>query len=61
MAKLLLENGEILEGKSVGYKGDFTLEADTFLSAYTAENVAEGVKKMADCVGALAEDFNKLA
>ena len=47
--------------KSVDYKGDFTLEADSYLSVYTVDNVAEGVKNMADCARALVEDFKKLA
>lgn len=34
--------------KDVDYKGEFTLEADTYLQAFNAENIEEGIKNMAD-------------
>lgn len=34
--------------KTINYKGWFTLEADTYLSDFTAENVFSGVQNMAD-------------
>ena len=34
--------------KEIGYKGYYTLEADAYLSAYTEENVFEGIKKLAE-------------
>lgn len=46
--------------KDIDYKGDFTLEADAYLSAYTKENVFDGVKKMAEAARGLALDFESL-
>ena len=46
--------------KTVGYKGEFTLEADTYLSAYTPENVFDGVKKMAEAARGLADAFYRI-
>ncbi len=45
--------------KEIGYKGDFTLEADQYLSAYTDENIFEGIKKMAEAARRLADMFEK--
>lgn len=45
--------------KRIGYKGYFTLEADSFLNAYTADNAFEGVKAMADSAKQLADMFEK--
>ena len=41
----------------IGYKGDFTLEADSYLSTFDAEHVFEGVKDMARVARELADKF----
>lgn len=46
--------------KEIGYTGYFTLEAERFLNAYTAENVFEGMQKMADVARNLANIFDAL-
>lgn len=33
--------------REIGYSGDFTLEAESYLKAYTEENVLDGLKNMA--------------
>ena len=43
--------------KEVGYKGEFTLEADTYLKDHTKENVFEGVLEMARVARRLTEMF----
>jgi sugar phosphate isomerase/epimerase len=43
--------------RDVDYKGEFTLEADTYLQAFNAENIEEGVKNMADAARKLVEMF----
>jgi sugar phosphate isomerase/epimerase len=43
--------------KDVDYKGEFTLEADTYLNAFNAENVEIGVKNLADAARKLVEMF----
>ena len=43
--------------REVDYKGEFTLEADTYLQAFNAENIEEGVKNMADAARKLVEMF----
>jgi sugar phosphate isomerase/epimerase len=43
--------------KEVDYKGEMTLEADTYLQAFNAENIEEGVKNMADAARKLVEMF----
>ncbi len=43
--------------KEIGYAGWFTLEADAYLNAYTAENAAEGIRKMAEAAKKLAAMF----
>jgi sugar phosphate isomerase/epimerase len=43
--------------RDVDYKGEFTLEADTYLNAFNAENIEEGVKNMADAARKLVEMF----
>ena len=43
--------------KEVGYSGEFTLEANQYLNAYTAENIFDGIKKMADSARKLADMF----
>ena len=40
--------------KDVDYKGEFTLEADTYLQAFNAENIEEGIKNLADAARKLA-------
>lgn len=45
--------------KKIGYSGYLTLEADQYLSAYTAENVFEGVVKMADSAKVLDRIFSE--
>lgn len=43
--------------KKIGYSGDITLEAGTFLRDYTAENVFEGVKLLAQSARKIADRF----
>lgn len=43
--------------REVDYKGEFTLEADTYLNAFNAENVEIGVKNLADAARKLVEMF----
>ena len=44
--------------KEVNYKGYLTLEADQYLSAYTVENVFEGIKKLAESAKRLSFMFD---
>lgn len=44
--------------KEIGYKGEFTLEAVTYLSAFNADNVFEGVKDLANAARKLANWFD---
>lgn len=46
--------------KEIDYGGDFTLEADAFLSAYTGENVLEGMIKLKQSARKLADKFEQL-
>jgi len=46
--------------KEIHYDGEFTLEADQFLSAYTQENIFDGIKNMAECAKKLAAMFDSL-
>lgn len=46
--------------KKIDYKGEFTLEADSYLSAYTEENAFEGIKNLADSARKLANMFETL-
>ena len=46
--------------KEIDYRGDFTLEADAFLSAYTGENVLEGMIKLKQSARKLADKFEQL-
>jgi sugar phosphate isomerase/epimerase len=41
----------------IDYKGEFTLEADSFLGSYNAENVFEGVQALAASAKKLVEMF----
>ena len=43
--------------QDINYKGWFTLEADRYLSAYNADTVMEGIRKLADSAKVLAEKF----
>ena len=43
--------------KDIDYKGEFTLEADSFLGSYNAENVFEGVQTLAASAKKLVEMF----
>lgn len=43
--------------KDIGYKGEFTLEADTYLKNHTEENVFDGVLEMARVARKLTEMF----
>ncbi len=45
--------------RDVGYRGYFTLECDQALHGYTADNVADGVQRMADTARRLVEMFEK--
>ena len=44
--------------KDINYKGDFTLEADSYLKAYTEENVFEGIKNLHAAAAKLANMFD---
>ena len=46
--------------KEINYKGYFTLEADSFLSAYTAETAFEGIKELQKSARKLADMFEAL-
>jgi sugar phosphate isomerase/epimerase len=48
-------DGVVKALKEVGYSGYLTLEADNFLSAYTAENALDGVKKLHESAARLAK------
>lgn len=43
--------------KQIGYQGYFTLEADTYLNAYTQETVFEGIENLAASAKKLADMF----
>lgn len=43
--------------KEIDYKGEFTLEADTYLSAFNADNIEDGIKNMADAARKLVKMF----
>ncbi len=46
--------------KEIGYNGYFTLEADSYLGAYTPENVFDGMKNLAAAARKLADMFEAL-
>ena len=46
--------------KEIGYSGYFTLEADRYLSAYTAETAFDGMKKLAESAKKLADMFENM-
>ena len=46
--------------KEIGYSGYFTLEADRYLSAYTDENIFDGMKALAVAARRLADMFENL-
>ena len=46
--------------KDIGYSGYFTLEADSFLKAFNADNMAEGIKDLYNAVRKLADMFEAL-
>ena len=43
--------------KDVDYKGEFTLEADTYLRQFDTDNIEVGIKNLADAVRRLVEMF----
>ncbi len=43
--------------RDVDYKGEFTLEADTYLNAFNADNIEEGIRNMADAARRLVDMF----
>ena len=43
--------------KEINYKGEFTLEADNYLRAFTAENLLQGLEDMANAARKLADMF----
>ena len=45
--------------KSIGYKGYFTLEADSYLNKFNADNVSEGIKDMSLAADKLARMFEE--
>ena len=46
--------------KDINYQGYFTLEADQYLSAYTSENVTEGIAKLAQSAHRFEDLFLQL-
>ena len=46
--------------KEIGYGGYFTLEADNYLKAFTAENVFDGIKDLSVAAKKLADMFDNL-
>ena len=46
--------------KEIGYRGYFTLEADQFLSAYTADNAKAGIGILSETVRKMADEFDAL-
>ncbi len=46
--------------KEIGYSGYLTLEADSYLSAFTPDTVFEGVKKLAESAKKLSQMFDAL-
>ncbi len=46
--------------KDIDYKGYFTLEADSYLKKFTAENVADGIKDLYNAVRKMADMFEAL-
>lgn len=45
--------------REIGYGGYFTLECDTYLHAYSAENAFAGIQKLADSARTLANMFER--
>ena len=43
--------------KENGYKGDFTLEADSFLLNYTEDNIMDGMKKLVEAASKIRKKF----
>ena len=50
-------NEVVVALKQINYKGYLTLEADRYLSAYTKENVFDGIKKLEESARKLADMF----
>ena len=46
--------------KDIGYKGYFTLEADSYLKKFADDNVADGIKDLYNAVRRLADMFEAL-
>ncbi len=46
--------------KDIGYSGYFTLEADRYLQAFTADSIAEGIKNLAHAAKKLADMFENV-
>lgn len=46
--------------KDIGYNGYFTLEADTYLNDFNAENVSEGIANLKNAARKLADMFEAL-
>ena len=45
--------------KQINYQGDFTLEADRYLSAYNSENILEGLINLASSARKIVDIFLK--
>ena len=45
--------------KEIGYKGYFTLEADRYLAAYTADTLLEGARKMVEAARRMADVYER--
>lgn len=46
--------------REIGYKGYFTLEADSHLSAFNADNIMVGMQQMADAAHKLCDMFERI-
>lgn len=46
--------------KQIGYNGYFTLEADRYLDAYTAESIFSGIKNLAESAKKLAQMYDAI-
>ena len=46
--------------KEIDYKGYFTLEADQYLNDYTAENIFNGIKNLADSAKKLVQIYSEI-
>ena len=45
--------------KQINYQGDFTLEADRYLSDYSSENILDGLNNLASSARKIVDIFSK--